>query len=81
MPKDLKEKIRKEAYLTNEVIIRTELLKAKGKYVPGQEYDFTQTDDAADGDLAFEDNIIITDKASKQSSPERDLNSLSHPQV
>jgi hypothetical protein len=29
--KDLREKMRREAYVTNEIIIRTELLKAKGK--------------------------------------------------
>jgi hypothetical protein len=28
---DLKERIRREAYMTNEIIIRTELLKAKGE--------------------------------------------------
>jgi hypothetical protein len=29
--KDLRERMRREAYVTNEIIIRTELLKAKGK--------------------------------------------------
>ena len=28
--RDLRDKIRREAYVTNEIIIRTELLKAKG---------------------------------------------------
>ena len=29
--RDLRERIRREAYVTNEIIIRTELLKAQGK--------------------------------------------------
>ena len=29
--RDLRDRIRREAYVTNEIIIRTELLKAKGK--------------------------------------------------
>ena len=29
--RDLRERIRKEAYVSNEIIIRTELLKAQGK--------------------------------------------------
>ncbi len=28
---DLRERVRREAYLTNEIVIRTELLKARGK--------------------------------------------------
>ena len=31
MNRNLRDKIRREAYVTNEIIIRTELLKAKGK--------------------------------------------------
>ena len=29
--RDMRDKMRREAYVTNEIIIRTELLKAKGK--------------------------------------------------
>ena len=31
MNRNLRDKIRRESYVTNEIIIRTELLKAKGK--------------------------------------------------
>lgn len=31
MSRDLRERMRREAYATNEIIIRTELLKAQGK--------------------------------------------------
>lgn len=42
---DLKERIRREAYLTNEIIIRTELLKAKGKLDIDQEMSEGARDD------------------------------------
>ena len=31
MSRNMRDKMRREAYVTNEIIIRTELLKAKGK--------------------------------------------------
>ncbi|XP_059080629.1 anoctamin-1-like [Tigriopus californicus] len=39
MSTELKERIRREAYLTNEIIIRTELLKAKGELDLNMEYE------------------------------------------
>ena len=41
--RDLSDKIRREAYVTNEIIIRTELLKAKGKLFMDNTHDCTET--------------------------------------
>ena len=41
--RDLSDKIRREAYVTNEIIIRTELLKAKGKLFMDNTEDCTET--------------------------------------
>ena len=75
--KDLKEKIRKEAYLTNEIIIRTELLKAQGKYVPGQEYDFTIDESREHGDLFFEEKIAADQNDSIEKMPLSDATDYS----
>ena len=53
MSRDMRDKIRRESYVTNEIIIRTELLKAKGKLFQS-EIDIdretgTDTGDVTDG--------------------------------
>ena len=56
---DLKERIRREAYLTNEIIIRTELLKAKGKLNLRREYSVANDGDNEDK----EDSSLINGSA------------------
>jgi len=47
----LQERIRREAYLTNEIIIRTELLKAKGQLDQGGEEDNGDATGGGGGDV------------------------------
>ncbi len=49
---ELKERIRREAYLTNEIIIRTELLKAKGQLDAVLAGEYTDEADGNNGDVS-----------------------------
>lgn len=57
MSRNMRDKMRREAYVTNEIIIRTELLKAKGKLYEtgfsdgGQGHNATKSENVDTGDV------------------------------
>ena len=48
MSREMRDRIRREAYVTNEIIIRTELLKAKGKLFEREKSENVDTGDVTD---------------------------------
>ena len=48
MSREMRDRIRREAYVTNEIIIRTELLKAKGKLFEREKSENVDTRDVTD---------------------------------
>jgi len=66
---ELKERIRREAYLTNEIIIRTELLKAKGQLGTNEEGQGDGWKEGEDGES--EDSACLARKRRRRWSLER----------
>lgn len=60
---ELKERMRREAYLTKEIIIRTELLKAKGKLNIEDEIEEREPEDEEALDFADEDHTGSAEKS------------------
>lgn len=52
MPRKLRDQIRREAYLTNEIIIRQEMLRARGMVDSDDGYNFLNSE----GDLVMGEN-------------------------
>ena len=70
MSTDLKERIRREAYLTNEIIIRTELLKAKGKLDLNGDVINAEHEDVAEEDGEEEEDNVHKRVSREFSGPE-----------
>ena len=60
MSRNMRDKMRREAYVTNEIIIRTELLKAKGKlFETGEKTGFS--DDSQGQNVSKSENVDTGD--------------------